>query len=142
MFGQDRSEIRRTFFEVWDKLQTGAPMEALQQIIGEVIEAHPEYHSLFADRDAVLDRDWTPADGETNPFLHMGMHIAIREQLTTNRPAGLRDAYRVLVGRLGEPHAAEHEMMECLGRALWEAQRAGTLPDENAYLECVRRRGR
>jgi len=30
-------------------------------------------------------------------------------------------------------------MIECLGRALWEAQRAGTQPDESAYLECLQR---
>jgi hypothetical protein len=36
---------------------------------------------------------------------------------------------------------AEHRMMEALGRALWEAQRAGRLPDERAYLEDLRRLG-
>jgi Domain of unknown function (DUF1841) len=29
-------------------------------------------------------------------------------------------------------------MMEMLGRALWEAQRAGRAPDETAYLESLR----
>jgi hypothetical protein len=29
--------------------------------------------------------------------------------------------------------------MECLARMLWEAQVNQRLPDEQAYLECVRR---
>jgi hypothetical protein len=30
-------------------------------------------------------------------------------------------------------------MMECLGQALWQAQRDQTHPDEMAYLECLRK---
>jgi hypothetical protein len=28
--------------------------------------------------------------------------------------------------------------MECLAEMIWQAQRNGTAPDEEAYLECVR----
>ena len=76
---------------------------------------------------------------QSNPFLHMGMHIAIREQLSTQRPPGIEAAYKQLLERLGDLHAVEHHMMECLGQAMWEAQRQGTPPDESAYLECLRR---
>jgi len=36
-------------------------------------------------------------------------------------------------------HALEHAMLECLGEALWTAQRNGLPPDEAAYLECLKR---
>jgi hypothetical protein len=139
IFGQDRTELRRLFVEAWRRRVDQLPVEPLHDQIATVIALHPEYHALV-EGPAALERDWTPADGETNPFLHMGMHLALREQVATDRPAGIRAAFQRLTERLGDPHAAEHEAFECLGRALWEAQRAGRPPDEAAYLECIRQR--
>jgi hypothetical protein len=65
------------------------------------------------------------------------MHLSIREQAGTDRPPGIRAIHQRLSSRLGAMEA-EHRMIECLGRSLWEAQRAGTLPDETAYLDCLR----
>ena len=67
------------------------------------------------------------------------MHLAIREQVGTDRPPGIRAIHAALARRLGDVHEAEHRMIECLGEALWNAQRAGTAPDETAYLEALRR---
>jgi predicted RNA polymerase sigma factor len=86
-----------------------------------------------------LEQDYRPEDGQTNPFLHMGLHLAIREQVSTNRPAGIASVHRSLAAKLGDVHAAEHAMIECLGQALWQAQRSGLPPDEAAYLESLRR---
>lgn len=47
--------------------------------------------------------------------------------------------FEALAARLDDAHAAEHRMIECLAEALWEAQRAGTPPDEAAYVERLRR---
>ena len=88
-----------------------------------------------------MSRDYTPEMGQTNPFLHMGMHIAIREQLGGDRPAGILVVYQRLCRRL-DSHAAEHLMMECLGETLWEAQRGGGEPDERVYLERLRQLAR
>jgi hypothetical protein len=93
---------------------------------------------LEQDADA-LQRDYSPEGGQSNPFLHMGMHLAIREQVTTNRPAGVAPIHAALAARLGSAHEAEHRMIECLGEALWRAQRSGLPPDEAAYLEALRR---
>ena len=139
IFGNDRTELRRLFAEAWRRRVENLPLEPLRDQIATVVALHPEYHALI-EAPASLAREWTPADGETNPFLHLGMHLAVREQVATDRPAGIRDAFQRLAARRGDAHAAEHEVFECLGRALWEAQRAGRPPDEQAYLECVRQR--
>ena len=86
-----------------------------------------------------LDQDFLPELGESNPFMHMGMHIAIREQLTTDRPAGISTAYKKLLLRLQDIHEVEHQIMECLGRSLWESQQNNTAPDESQYLRCVQK---
>jgi hypothetical protein len=136
MFGQNREELRRFFHTSWQKRLAGQQLQPLEQVVAQVVEQHPEYHACLNDVDQ-LDRDFTPEQGETNPWLHMGMHITLAEQLATDRPAGVRSRYQRIVGRLGDHHAAEHAMMDCLGVALWEAQRAGTAPDEQAYLACL-----
>ncbi|HRC71160.1 MAG TPA: DUF1841 family protein [Candidatus Competibacter sp.] len=139
MFGSDRDSLRRYYRTVWNKASAGQPLEPLDHLIASVIRAHPEYQALLRDAEANLGRDYTPETGQTNPFLHMGMHIALQEQLAGNRPDGIREVYQQLSRRLGDSHAVEHQMMECLGETLWEAQHAGREPDERAYLKRLRR---
>lgn len=142
LFSNNREDLRRQFVEAWRKAREGKPVTALEDQIASVVAEHPEYHALLERGEDIVGREWTPEQGETNPFLHLGMHIAIREQLSTDRPPGIRKAHQQLVAVLGEAHAAEHEMLECLGATLWEAQRYGQMPNEIAYLECVRKRAR
>lgn len=137
MFGQNREQLRRFFKTSWDKRLAGQPLQPLERLVAQVIEQHPEYHGHLDDEQ--LQRDFGPAEGETNPWLHMGMHISLGEQLGTGRPEGIRDLYQRIATRLGDPHSAEHAMMDCLGVVLWEAQRAGGTPDEETYLECLKR---
>lgn len=137
----DRRSMRRRFVLVWEKMQARTPLEPLEALIAEVIDAHPEYQPLLARGDAALDDEWTPERGETNPFLHLGLHVAVREQVAADRPAGVTDAYRTLCRRAGNSLDAEHRMIDCLAAALWQAGRSGTAPDEAAYLECLRRSG-
>jgi hypothetical protein len=73
-----------------------------------------------------------------NPFLHLSLHLAIADQISVDRPAGIRAAYQALRQRL-EVHDAEHAILECLGETLWRAQREGGTMDTEQYLECVRR---
>ena len=145
MFGQDREQLRQFYFEVWRKKRLPAasqPLEPLEQLVASVIEQHPEYHALLeqpanstdADSVSALHRDYAPDDGQTNPFLHMGMHIALHEQLLSDRPAGIRPLYQRLCQLSGDIHRAEHRMLDVLGETLWEAQRSGQAPDETDYL--------
>ena len=139
MFGNERVQMRRLFFEAWRKHQAGEAMQPLEQMIAGVVLAHPEYHGLLDDPEDGLSRDYSPEAGESNPFLHMAMHIGLLEQISTDRPSGIGEVHRLLSQRFGETHAAEHRMMECLGRMLWEAQTNSRAPDEQAYLDCMRR---
>ena len=136
LLGDRREDYREFYRTAWRKRLAGEPLEALEARVAEVIEEHPEYHAAL---DAPLDHDFDPDRGESNPFLHMGMHISIREQLATDRPAGIRDLYLKLARRAGSSHKAEHRIMACLGEMLWNAQSRGLPPDDKAYLRCVRR---
>ena len=68
----------------------------------------------------------------------MGLHIALREQVATDRPPGIADITRKLLLRYRDSHEMEHQMMEPLGTVLWRAQRDSCEPDEQEYLESLR----
>jgi hypothetical protein len=136
IFSQDRQTMRRFFYEVWVKYRTQTALDPLERLVADIIVQHSEYHALLEKKDAV-DNDYPPELGASNPFLHMGMHIAIREQVATDRPAGIAAIYQTLLARLNDPPAVEHQMFECLGEALWRSQRYGAAPDEQAYMECL-----
>lgn len=125
------------YARAWNKAQRGAVLTPLEARIAGVIAEHPEYQAAVANPEAA-EADYLPEAGRTNPFLHMGLHIAIREQVAIDRPTGVRAVFSGLAAARGA-HAAEHAMLECLAETLWEAQREARPPDDGAYLERLRR---
>lgn len=119
-------------------MQNGQVLTGMEQVVAQVIDMHPEYHHIFSNTDNV-DQDFPVEAGQSNPFLHMGLHISLHEQLATDRPAGIRDLYQQLRIKIGDHHRCEHEMMDCLAESLWQAQRAGHAPSEQDYLLALRR---
>ena len=135
---QSRDALRDSYRQAWRKRRERVPLQPLEAQIADVVAEHPEYHALLQG-EAGLKQDFpSPGAGE-NPFLHMGLHLALREQLSTNRPAGIAQLHRQLATRLASGHAAEHRMIEVLASVLWEAQRGGGPADDAVYLERLRR---
>ena len=136
MFGTDRNALRQLYCDSWQKYRTQQLLSPLEQQIVNVVKLHSEYHQMLESPDIVVAADFLPEMGESNPFLHMGMHLGLQEQVATDRPLGIKALYHQLAVKHGE-HEAEHRMMECLGEAIWMAQRNQSEPDEAAYLECL-----
>lgn len=109
-------------------------MDAMQTLAAHWIAEHPEYHPDLAHLDAALARLHSPTRMDDNPFLHLSMHLSISEQCSIDQPPGIRQAVEHLIAHTQDLHAAHHEVMECLGRMLWESQRSGQAPDAQAYL--------
>lgn len=154
--GQDRGETREVFFRAWRAHREGRPLEGVEKLIVQVLLRHPEYHPVLEqsestrERDFFLEPDETAVQGRTNaargrtpaaanPFLHLGMHIAIEEQLSIDQPPGIRRFYQKLLARYPDDHATQHRMMECLGEMLWQANRQGVAPQDTVYLDCLNR---
>lgn len=133
MFTGDRDRLRRTYAESWRKKCSGRVLSPLEARIADVIAEHPEYHAFIESGEAAVEAEFAPEAGAVNPYLHLGLHVAIREQVAIDRPPGVSEIHRLLSARLGR-HRADHAMLECLAEVLWEAQRAGTAPDDDAYL--------
>jgi hypothetical protein len=139
LFDQDRNALRQVFFSAWRKHSAGGTLDGAEKLVVLVARRHPEYHALLARPDSSADRDWLPEAGETNPFLHMSLHIAIEEQLSADRPPGLRACYQALLRKFGDEHTAQHRMLDCLGESLWRAGRDRAPPSDTDYLECLHR---
>lgn len=133
-----REDIRRAYSEAWAKAQRGESLSSGERRIAEVVAEHPEYQAIIESGEAALEAEFAPEAGHTNPYLHMGLHIAIREQVAIDRPAGIRDIFERLAAG-DDPHGAEHAMIECLAETLWESQRDNRQPDDAAYLRRLRR---
>ena len=140
MFAPSADDVRDFFVDARRKRGEGLPLTPLETIAADWIEAHPEYAADLADAEAARAATYPAVAGRENPFLHLSMHLSISEQVAIDQPAGIRQAFDSLVARIGSPHAAQHEVMECLGAMLWESQRGGVAPDGAGYVECVRRR--
>lgn len=137
MFNPSRNEARAFLFDLWDKHRAGAPLTAIESMALAIVLEHPEYHPVLADRERYLERDWRPEGGETNPFLHLQMHLAVEEQASIDQPPGIRAALERLARRHGSAHDARHHVMECLAEVIWNAQRHGAPFDNGAYLRCL-----
>ena len=140
MFQPSQHDVRAFFCGTWRKQRDRLPLSPLEAQAATWIGEHPEYHTLLADEPAALAASYTGEDGRENPFLHLAMHLSILEQTGIDQPSGMRQAVQLLAARHGSLHRAHHEVMECLGRMIWDSQRSGLPPDGPAYIDCVRQR--
>jgi hypothetical protein len=140
VFNPTRDQARDFLFDLWAKHEAKAPLTPLESLALDVILEHPEYHAYLGDPEHYRDRDWKPEDGETNPFLHIAMHLAIEEQVSIDQPPGIRAAVEALARHHGSMHDARHDVMDCLAEMIWQSQRNGIGFDNGSYLDCIARR--
>ncbi len=137
MFNPSRHQARQFLFSTWYKYKHQEALSDMEEIALKVILLHPEYQSILDDTERYHDKDYPPEMGTTNPFLHMGMHITIKEQLSIDQPAGIRDRFERLLKKNGNEHDTMHQIMECLAEMIWQAQRSQSAPDPSIYFECL-----
>jgi hypothetical protein len=125
------------YADAWRKAQAAEVLSPLEAQIAQVIEDHPEYQSALSDE--AREASFAPEAGKTNPFLHMGLHLAVRDQVAMDRPPGISNIFQQLVKKYSKTHEAEHRILDCLAETLWEAQNQNGPPDEQKYLERLRK---
>ena len=142
MFEPTREQVREFFFETWRKVQAGEALSGMQALALQVVLLHPEYHAALGDPGRFRAQEYFPELGQSNPFLHLSLHLALEEQLSIDQPRGIVARFAALLARHGERHAALHDAIECLAEMVWRAQRERGEPDGAAYLECLEVRAR
>jgi hypothetical protein len=137
IFNPTREEVRRFFCDTWKKKTDNHILTSMETLASDWMVLHPEYHNLLSDPEGAVAQDYTPERGETNPFLHLSMHLSISEQISIDQPPGIKAVSEKLAKKLGSEHEAQHAMMECLGQVMWEAQREGQALSPEKYLEAL-----
>jgi hypothetical protein len=140
MFNPSRDQVREFFFETWRKYRAEEPLAGLENVALGIALLHPEYHHVLDDPARFREQEYFPELGETNPFLHMSLHMALEEQLSIDQPAGVVARFGNLLSRTGDRHEALHEAIDCLAEMVWRAQKDAAPPDAQAYLENLEKR--
>ena len=149
-FNPSRDEVRDFFFGIWQKIghskplgfesQTAKPLSPLEKIGWQIIQMHPEYHAMLSQPKLYREQAYYPELGETNPFLHMSLHLSILEQISINQPIGISSIYQTLLAKHQDAHLAQHDILECLGETLWLAQRNNAALDAAHYLQLMQKK--
>ena len=134
MFNPTREQVREMFFGAWRKYREGLPISGIEALALDVILQHPEYHAALDDPQRTREKDYVD---ESNPFLHMSLHVALEEQLSIDQPPGIAQRFQALLARFADRHEALHQALECLAETVWRAQRDNAPPDGQAYRECL-----
>ena len=137
LFNPSRDEVRDFFFEAWAKFSAQKPLTDLEKIALGVMHMHPEYHAILNAPEQFKSQEYFPEFGETNPFLHMSLHISILEQISINQPIGIAGIYAQLKLKHQNEHDAQHDILECLGEVIWQAQRNNSALDGNNYVQLL-----
>ncbi len=140
LFNPSRDEVRDFFFDSWAKFKAQQPLTDLEKIAIGVIQMHPEYHPVLDAAEQYKQKEYFPELGETNPFLHMSLHLSVLEQISINQPIGIVDVYDKLKLTHQEEHAAQHDVIDCLGETIWHAQQNKTGLDTMHYLKLLNKK--
>lgn len=140
MFNPSVNDVRNFFFDTFAKANQQQTLSDLEKMAYSVIMEHPEYYVVLRDREKYLNYNWLPDAGETNPFLHLSMHMSIWEQLSIDQPIGVKALYLEICEQTGDEHEAQHQVLDCLAEMVWQAQYSNMQPDPNIYLSCLRRK--
>jgi hypothetical protein len=140
MFTPSQHDVRRFFCEAYRKFLAKEILTPIEVIASDWIQEHPEYHQDLSDIEVALAADYSVENGQTNPFLHLSMHLSISEQISVDQPRGVQRIFQQLRNQHNSTHAAQHEMMECLGEMIWQSQRSGLPPDGVAYIQSLNKR--
>lgn len=142
LFNPSRDEVRDFFFEAWRKFNLQSPLTDLEKIAVSVMHLHPEYHAILNAPEQYKQQAYFPEMGETNPFLHMSLHLSVLEQISINQPIGISDIYTKLRTHHQNEHDAQHDILECLAETIWSAQRNNTALDAEHYITLLQQKAR
>lgn len=140
LFNPSRDEVRAFFFDTWGKFKAQQPLTDLEKLALSIMHMHPEYHDILSDPERYQHQAYFPEMGETNPFLHMSLHLSILEQISINQPIGITQIYQQLKAKYQNEHDAQHDLLECLAETIWLAQRNQSGLDAEHYLRLMQQK--
>ena len=135
MFTSDRSKQRQYLNQAWGKYTRQEQLEPLELQLSKIVDQHPEYQDLIKN----LDSEYFPEQGNTNPFLHINLHLTLQDQLTMDQPKGIRGIHNRLLVKIKDEHEVEHMMMEHIAEMIFNAQKNNTAFDLDGYIIALKK---
>ncbi len=140
LYNPSRDQARQFLFDAWAKFKQNAPLTDLEKIAAEIMQMHPEYHVILDAPERYMSQQYFPEMGETNPFLHLSLHLSVIEQVSINQPIGISNVYAELLKKYSDKHLAQHDLLECLAETIWHSQRNNLPLDSAHYLNLLNQR--
>jgi Domain of unknown function (DUF1841) len=137
LYGNNIQDTRQMFQRSWQKYQKQIVLEPLERQIVSVVLDHPEYHDIInlerIETSSFLDNSSAPY--LSNPYMHMGLHLALRDQFTLDNPQGIQAIYKALYEKHQNHHQIEHAFMPALMSHLATAINQHQAFDDISYLK-------
>jgi hypothetical protein len=140
LYNPSRDQARQFLFDAWAKFKQNLNLSDLEKIAVEVIQMHPEYHLILDSPERYMHQQYFPEMGETNPFLHLSLHLSVIEQISINQPTGIMQIYDKLRHQQSDAHLAYHDLIDCLAETIWQAQRNNKPLDSEHYLNLLKQK--
>ena len=134
MFTSDRSKQRQYLKQAWEKYTSQEQLEPLELQLSKIVEQHPEYQNLIKN----LDSEYFPEQGNTNPYLHINLHLTLQDQITMDQPKGIRDIHSQLIVKIKDAHEVVHMMMEHIAEMIFNAQKNNAAFDLDGYIQALK----
>ena len=134
MFTSDRSKQRQYLKQAWEKYTSQEQLEPLELQLSKIVDQHPEYQDLIKN----LDSEYFPEQGNTNPYLHINLHLTLQDQITMDQPKGIRDIHSQLIVKIKDAHEVEHMMMEHIAEMIFNAQKNNAAFDLDGYIQALK----
>lgn len=136
MFNPSLEQARSFFIEVWNKYKLSRIMTPIEETTATWILKHPQFHNDLSNKESIKNI-YNSNCQESNPFLHLSMHLTVSEQLIIDQPYGIKAVYKKLIMN-NDPHTAAHKIIKCLTLTIRNSQDQGTALDSNKYIRLIR----
>lgn len=134
MFDISTQGVRLFLAEVWRK-RFSLHLQPIEVMTLKIINAHPQYHHILENIDSYLNKNWSALSRDSNPFLHLSLHLSLQEQVSIDQPPGIAVIHQKLCDRYGNWLEAEHQMMDALLELLSNVGLSNKDFDMNMYLD-------
>ena len=134
MFTSDRSKQRQYLKQAWEKYTSQEQLEPLELQLSKIVEQHPEYQNLIKN----LGSEYFPEQGNTNPYLHINLHLTLQDQITMDQPKGIKEIHSQLLLKIKDAHEVEHMMMENIAEMIFNAQKNNAAFDLDGYIQALK----
>ncbi|AGF49226.1 DUF1841 family protein [Candidatus Kinetoplastidibacterium galati] len=136
MFNPSLDQARYFFIEVWNKHKLSKTLTPIEKTTIACILEHPQFYKDLDNKESIKN-SYNSNFPESNPFLHLSMHLAISEQLLIDQPCGIKAAYNKLITS-NDPHTAIHKIIKCLTLTIQYSQTHRLELDSNKYMNLIK----